>query len=209
MKNVMTSDIVEVSFEGRCAGQTTLNLLHYMITDAPIDGIDWNGFALALKGQIDNPAGMMETYLACCSDEFTLRSLRIQVIKQFRYSYEHFDLDDEPGTVVQEALPPNDAVVITKRNDSTGRHARGSIHMPGVPRTFVANGEVLPVGRAAYDLFATEAAKNQAVTVLSATLTLAPVIYNRLAPGTSQRWNQWITQATSRVQRRRTVGLGV
>jgi len=209
MKTVNVGDTIEVIMEGRSAGQATLNVFHYQITAAPIGGFDWNGYADQLNVQFGNPGGFIEKYLACCSNEFTLRTLRVQAIRAVRYSYENFDKADEPGTVAEESLPPNDAIVITKRNDGTGRHSRGSFHMPGVPRTFVSNGDITAAGLAAYTAFAQEAFQVLQLTVLSGTVDLTPVIFNRSNPLTSQQWNQFIVQHTSRVQRRRTVGLGI
>jgi len=205
---VNVGDIVQVAFAGRHAGQRTLNIWHYKLTAVAVGGQDWTGYATNLVTQYNNAGGLTEKYLDCCSDEFQLEEIRVQAIRANRYSYESFPQGPDPGNVAEEALPPNDGVTITKRNEFTTRHDRGSIHMPGVPRTFVSNGSLLAAGTAAYTAFAEELKKVMLVTVLTATIDMTPVIYNRSNPLVSQPWSEYIIQATSRVNRRRTVGLG-
>lgn len=207
-RNVVTGSVIEVSIQGRHNGQRTLNLLHYKINAAPISPTDFTPYAELLIQELVAPTNLIDAYLNCCSDEFRLETIRVQVLSNVRYSYQDFPQTDSIGGVAEEALPPNDGVTITKRNNDTGRHNRGSVHMPAVPRTFVSLGLVTGVGVAAYNLFITELRKIQSITVLTALIELTPCILNKQFIPASVFFDQCTLQLTSRTNRRRTVGVG-
>jgi len=208
-RTVLTGHIAEVSLQGRSAGQVTLNVFHYMLDGIAIGGTDFDGHATELVTELQTPGDLIEKYLDCCSDEFQLEQIRVQIIKPIRYSYEVFTQGPDPGNVVAEALPPNDSVSITKRNDNTTRHDRGAVRMPGVPRTFVSEGLLLTPGVTAYNALATEFKEQRTTTVLAAEIMWQPVILNRANHALSQPWSQHIVQLQSRIVRRRTVGVGI
>jgi hypothetical protein len=207
-RTIHVNDVVEVSYRGRHVGQRTLNLLHYKCTAAPIGGVDFAGYADELIVLLNQDDDVSDRYLACCSNEFHLEEIRVQIISEIRYSYESFPQVDTIGTVAEEALPPNEGVTLTKRNDGTGRRNRGSVHMPAVPRTFVSEGVLTGAAVTAYTALGVKLRAIKQPTVLAAAIDLTPVIFNKTTPSTSPPFNSVTVQLTSRTNRRRTVGVG-
>lgn len=208
-KNFINGAVLEVGVLGHIYGQNTMTVLHYMVSGV-LQPKDWNLFRNDFHQQFYTDLdSFVKNYLEATSDDFFLDGIRYQLIFPTRYAYDYYPTPGDQGGVVQPALPPNDGATITKRNDATGKNNRGSIHMPGVPSTFVVDGFLTA---AAIGTYAQIGAKG--VTPISLAqlpdppMEWAPVIFHRVAPGASQPWTTWTVQDTSRVNRRRTVGVG-
>lgn len=210
MPRVLTDGaILEVTLVGDLNGSTSLNILHYRaegVTGSP----DFTSQAQEFFDSLNALGGLLERYKDCISDDWFSREVRLQLISPVRYSYQTF-LWTGTGTEAQPALPPNDSIMLIKRNVLTGRRNRGSLHLPGVPVTFVAEGRITTAASLVVNNLGdvmVEAITGVATPPNPAHL-FVPVIFNKDNPIVSPRFDSATAQFTSRVMRRRTVGLGI
>jgi len=207
-REAFNGSILEVGIVGRHEGQRTLNLLHYKAENIAAEPLDFTPRAEEFFDQLNALDGLIPRYLDCVGQDYTLSEIRLQLLSPTRYAYQVFVVNGV-GSEAQESLPPNDGVTLTKKNDKVGRHNRGSIHMPAVPTTFVANGYITRAASLVYGNLSHKMIEPITLTQSpSPAMAWQPVIYNRLAPSTSPVYNQVQIQLTTRVNRRRTVGVG-
>jgi len=202
-------DIVEFSIHGTHEGQRVLNVFHYEIELGIGAFPDLVTAADAFLGELFGTDKFADRYQEVTSQDLAINEFVLQKIWPLRMARIVKPQTGLTGLVEETALPPNDSVVLIKRNDSTGRHNRGRIHMPAVPVSFVEGGMVTGTARALYDLFGARAAEVIEITSGGGPVTFTPVLYQRLMPGNSAQWTSALTQGTSRVVRRRTVGVGI
>lgn len=203
------NSVLEVAFVGEHQGQRTLNLLHYRFADVVDGPRDWTTIDDDFMDVIQGLGGLQSTYLDCCSEEFTLLTIRTQILNPSRWSYIDHAIVGGEGQVVAPALPPNDGVTITKRNNGTGRTNRGAVHMPAVPTTFIADAEITSAALLAYENFGDVLVEELQLPQLPAPpMRLQPCIFHRADPTVSPTTTEYIVQRTSRVNRRRTKGVG-
>lgn len=204
--------ILELSLVGRHAAQKTLNVLHYGISDMTggptVDGDLITDSLLNTYWNNLGPGGILGKYLSCISDDFTLERIRTQWIHPTRYSFTEIVPEEQIGAVVDPALPPNVSAVLGKRNESVGRHNRGSIHLPAVPSSWVENGLLTTASLAPHQELILMLKNSLNVTVGSGTATLRPLIFNQTTPADSAGVSEMVAMPTIRIVRRRTVGVG-
>jgi hypothetical protein len=196
--------IMELIMEGRLFGQQIMTVLHYKLSDGPAlpDQVAaTNDFIVAAA------AGglVISKWVDCLSEQVVDITPRAQIIHPVRYAYQTNALFIAEGGVAQPSLPSNSAVAISRRTFDTGPHEHGTIHMPGVPSTFVVDGSVNLVGQPVYGSFADE--MKLAITV-GFDRDWDPVIFNRSAPETSKTIQDTSLKFPIRTMHRRTVGLG-
>jgi hypothetical protein len=201
--------ILEYSVVGQVNGQKTLTVLHYEVSAPSAVGdpnLETNLFMAELE-----PLGslnIISTYLSACSSAWTLIETRGQFVGPNRFSYANhpFGL---AGSIGSDCRAQNVAGVITKRTLYTGRDQIGSVHMPGVPVSEYAGGEITAGQITRY--LAIAAKLTQTVVVPTGGGTYIPVLWHRTQqfPSWSNRVQYTIVQPELRVMRRRTVGLGI
>lgn len=194
---------IEISMESELNGQQNISLFHYVYTGTAIIP-DGRQLALDFLDVLAGPDALYEAYLACLSSDVGQVQMYAQWIHPNRFAYVTYPTpSDADGPV--GALPQNVSVAITKRGVVAARNAIGTLHMPAVPSDWVVNGQVVqPIGTPYQDL-ADSLASDQTVGAV----TLEPVLFNRTTPADSQFIAEAFYQLTSRVDRRRTVGLGI
>lgn len=101
------------------------------------------------------------------------------------------------------------AVTTTKLAIEATRHGIGSFHLGGVANGDTLNGNVTVQGVNRASIVADAMSQVIDVSAVPGAVTLRPIIYNRVDPTASLNWVEWKVQLTARVERRRTVGLGV
>lgn len=211
-RTVAIGAILEVSYAGKLAGQKTLTVLHYSLTAlAPGPTVDGDLITAAAAGTVFNlegPGGILAEYLECISQDFELSRIRYQWVNPVRYSY----IEEIPvtalGLFVGASMPPNIAAVVGKRNDSTGRLNRGSVHLPGVPVVAVEDGLLTSPATSRYADYGSIIKQSHALTFSGGTATITPVIYHAAVPSASPSFNAFIVMPEVRIMRRRTVGVG-
>jgi len=201
---IVDGSIAEVSIEMAVNGQNCMSLFHYYLEqDAPV--VDGAALMLELLGWFVGAAGPFPEYEDCIPDVVNNMSVYGQWITPDRFRYEIAPAGPFAGNVANAPLPQNVSAAITKFGDAANRHNIGTLHMPAVPVNFVQDGMISAVGLAAYGALA---AVMQDGFISAGGHVLSPVIFNRLSPNDSPYIIGAFTQLTSRVNRRRTVGLG-
>lgn len=203
---VAANSILEVTLIGTLAGQTTLTILHYKLGSTGIS--DGESAITAANAAINNalPSSLVAYYLACCGESFALDSIRYQWIYTVRYLARTVPSAFDQGTVAGACMPPGVSVAITKQSQLAGRHGRGTVHMPGVPLTFVTAGLLDGSAQAPYTNLANEL---EAPIPVGGGTFAAPVIYQRASPINSQQVIQTTVQQNVRTMSRRVVGRGI
>lgn len=205
---VSNDSIVQAIMRGRVAGQETMNVIHLRPVDAPVGDIaDGLANLVEIAGALDiTGLGWSKLLGDCCQEDTTFDWLQLQYVWPTRFSY-YRQVPDAPGGVkIGDAAPPNVSAVITYQGDAVGRHERGNQHIFGLLASDVTEGRIdatLATSMNALADFLVEP-----FTVVGSGLEYEMVIYQRAAPGASVPVTHHTVQTTSRVTRRRTVGLG-
>lgn len=199
---VPVGGIIEVTVEGRANNQVTLSVLHYRLIAAA--GVpDGDAAAQALLNELNNPLDLIGAYAACCSNHFELVAISAQWIHPTRFHRNDQNSLIPNGQRAGDMLPPNVSAAITKLADEATRHGRGTLHMPGVPAPEVLDGLVQANQLIRYDTLGVQIKKVRQAG------TMVPILFNRLAPTQSVVITATRSEETSRVNRRRTVGVGI
>lgn len=209
-KSYGTGAILEVAIVGDLFGSRTMTLLHYRALQ--IEGQrDWNldlpGFDVEFRTATDS---LVSNYQDVTSEDWKMAYVRYQLIYPVRYAHNVFLTTGETGTLAEPSLPANVSAVLNKKNDETGPHNRGQVHMPGLTIPSVADGALTPGAIALY----TNLADKLNDTINQAQLpappgTWQPCIFNRTAPIASKEFTSVTIEPTVRVMRRRTLGVGI
>lgn len=205
---LVVGDIVEVSFIGTAFEQLILNILHYRVTvQAPgtttVQG-DLANIALSFAVGGDNDLASLMVPLL--STNYGMDFVKAQAVFPVRYA------SVQVASVIQgtggTGARTNDAGVITKRTQLSGRDQVGSIHLGPLPDDLVNSGQVTNDW-----LTAANTLGDAMLLVVSPTggPTMEPVLWHRTVPASGQystRITNTIAQDTVRTMRRRTVRLG-
>lgn len=205
MPNVNNGALLEVVIRSTLAGQRQMTVLHYTLTDlgAPADQFTMLETVDDRLAAID---GIYNAISAVSGNDCEFQEVQLQWVHPFRYAYRRFASMPLIGQYDGVCMPPNTSATITKRGEEAGRHSIGSVHMPNVPAGSIDEGlYVAPV----LDLYTALAARLKAPFTLATPGVITPVIYNKLAPADSKTVFTTVVQPEVRVQRRRTVGLGI
>lgn len=201
---IVDGSIAEVSVEMSVNGQNCMSLFHYYLEEEdPVT--DGAALLVELLNWFAGGGGPFTAYEECIPDTVIDMSVYGQWITPTRYRYEIAAGGPFVGDVNSPPYPPNVSAAITKFGEAADRHNIGTLHMPAVPTTFIVDGMISAVGLGAYGGLASVLSNG---FVSAAGHALSPVIFNRASPGDSPYIIGAFTQLTSRVNRRRTVGLG-
>lgn len=198
-------DVVEVTFEGRQAGQQVMVLLHYRVREGEnADFATW--FNGAFAGWLQGLGRPYTEFVNNISQD--VDSLRIygQIIYPQRRRYIQAVPGDVSGQIISAALPPNDSAAIIKQGELARRDNIGVMHLPGIPAINVTDG-VLNAGYQA-DLQGLADSLAQVYEPGGGEPVLDPVLYRRDDPSSGAVIVSAYVGETSRIIRRRTVGLG-
>lgn len=203
---LLNNDIVRIEARGQAFGQQIILTHHYLcVGDAPavntiLQDLTALNTALDLLGALD----LRTPYLACLPNSYTLDFFRSQRIRTVR-SVMVDKVQGNPGTNINPATVANDSGAITLRSNLAGRGKYCVKHIGPAPDGASANG-LLTAGY-----------KNLLGALADRLLTsftppglgtlFVPVTYNRVTHNVEILTTRAIG-AESRVQRRRTVGLG-
>jgi hypothetical protein len=185
-------------------GQLCMSIFHYQYDSGSV--IPDGQVALTdFLNKIRVAGKLKDKYLACIPDVVNDVTWHAQWIIPTRYRVTELAIPADAGLVPTAPMPSAVAVAITKRGELANRHNIGTLHMPAVPNTFVAQSMLTAPGFLAYDDLGTQV--KEPVTLTGGQL-MNPVILNKADYILSPTILTTVTQPTSRVNRRRTVGLG-
>jgi len=195
---------LELTCEGRLAGQRVMNVFHYfMQLEGGVD--DGHQECLDLMNTLQAGGGFWDKYLACLSADCIEMHMYAQWITDVRFAYVTSPVPDATGLAGQPALPPNDGAAITLRGDLADRHNLGRKAIPGVFQDYVVNGNLVLIYFGLLEDFCDKIVLEQ---VNPSGAEYLPIIFNRATPELSPVITEAFPQHTSRVERRRTVGVG-
>lgn len=205
---LMNGDKVLVQFRGDCFNQQILmNRMLLVSGDFPaLNSIDTD---LQLIITSVNAAGVQDyatPYLACLPATYTLREIRAQRIKPVRSAYSSQFPVGAIGTNAGAATTANDAGCITYRTAVAGKGQRGNMHIGPMPDAGAAAGLLTNAYKATLSTLGT-AMLASFIPPGSGSLVI-PVDWHRKTD-TTDLWQSFRIGAEARVQRRRTVGIGV
>lgn len=203
---LLNNDIVQITWRGSCFGQRILLTHHYKILG------DYNA-ATSIAQDLDDitnnihPLGANDkttVYLACLPPQYNLIEIRAQRIRASRSAY-RAQGNAFPGTHASPATVANDSACVTLRTENAGRSQVSNKHIGPIPDAVSAAGVLTP----AYKLLLSSlgSALVTAFAPVGSGSIVTPVVFNRTLL-TSDVLNTYIVGEQSRVQRRRTVGLG-
>lgn len=201
---ISTGAILEFTVRGAVQNQRMLTILHYRFKS----GTTFTDGKQALddfRTAWVTTTGKGALFKACISSEATVLEWRTQWIYPTRYVYQQSSFGGGAGSAGGECMPANVAAALNKRTELAGRHNRGTTHMWGVDRGFVAGGELNGAAIAAYSAFGASLETNVTLTTGQ---VFEPIIYNRATPNLSAVITQTNIQLTTRTERRRTLGVG-
>lgn len=155
---------------------------------------------------INNDSNLMiESYLACLPTSYRLTEFRMQLVYPLRYAYISRTVD-MPGTHASPATVANDAAALTFRGAVARREDVATKHIGPIPDAASAAGLLTGPYKVLLETLATAMKGDYAVGTIPN--IYSPEIYHRKQPGTSSPILFHRVGEQSRVQRRRTVGLG-
>lgn len=204
-------DLWELIYDYIYAGQHTLFTLHYKLDSLSGTAPTLAAFIAAFRAEIDGLGDISQQLAACYVDEASNGLLSFQKIWPARYlkSSSAAGYPDGTNDGYAAVMPPNVAMALTLRADFAGPHFRGTKHLGCMGDNFITDGFISAAGQTAQAALGNVLITTVSFVASGTTCSLSPVILNRAGPSTSPTITNYIRGTTSRVQRRRTVGLGI
>jgi hypothetical protein len=200
-------DLIMTTWRGICFGQRIIMARPYKISgDFPAINSYNQDMQLILAAIVAAGVNDVQTpYLACLPPQYTLQEVRAQRLKPTRNAYVPNTFAGAVGTNANAATVANDAAAITYRTALAGRSQVATTHVGPMPDAASAAGLITAAQRALLSALGT-VLTTSFVPPTSGSLVV-PVIWNRKLNTTEFITNFRLGDA-SRVQRRRTVGIG-
>jgi len=198
------NDIVLVTFEGKLDGQQILSGFHYRVSQT--DG----SFPMFEEldefiGRIRAPNKLFQLYQNIITDNLVDLQVYAQVIYPIRYRYTNAGEDTQTGAQDSICYPANVQASITRAAERAGRRYVSHLALPSIPIGAVENSLLTAGFLEDMNLLAVEMTKS---VVLPTGAVLDPVIFHPKFDPVYSNIMLAFPQPTSRVMRRRTVGLG-
>jgi hypothetical protein len=204
---VPVNSLVRVNWMGRCFGQRIVLTTGYQKTGGPqvlTEEQEMNGVIDDLI--VGGPTDLLTDYMACLPPEYSMEEVRAQVIHSSRFTAVQRVIVT-PGTHPNSATVASDSACITLKGRFAGANRRSNKHIGPLPDAASAAGLLT-------NAFVTRlnnlASAMVSVVVLGGGETYTPSVWkiDPLNVASVHALNAWTIGTTSRVQRRRTVGLG-
>lgn len=202
---VVPGDVMLVTFFGNLAGSTVLNTFHYAastVVGAPTPA----AYAAEVLAKLQTVNNLRDRFLGCCPPAYTMNELWVQFISSSRFR-KLVGTINLPGTFAQDANTANLAGVITRTGSAARKDNIGSIHVP-YPNLDpgVSGGITSAAWQAEAVLLAAVVDDVQTLATLG---DITPVLFKGPPNTNAVPITDAFVQATLRVMRRRTKGLGI
>jgi len=199
------NDVVQLTYQGIYANQQIRYVTHWRVSTAGSSTtaeLDLDAMAANFSLPTNTVTGLLQ---GCHVEDFQFTAVSAQRVWPLRTVRMNV-LSSFPGSIIEPGLPPNTAVVLTKRTLTPGRQGLGSIHLTGVPVSAVQNGVV--ISPTPYTNLAASMAASRSIPAV--TMTVEPGLWNpTFPPNFFSRMFDAFLQTTVRTMRRRTVQLGI
>lgn len=199
--------VVLVSLMSSQQNNIVMNTLHYQYTTqgAPVQYTD-PCLQLAQAMQTVN-TGVVDRMRDLQSSSLFHYAVWVQPVYTTRYTKVALEFGS-PGRLDAPPLPMNTAMTITKTSAIAKRYGRGSLHVGGLTTLHQANpGSWNQVGLDLGNLLASAITANVATVAPVGVFT--PILWNSKVPQRITLVDGALTQTSIRVERRRTLGLGI
>jgi len=197
--------VVRINWFGRCFGQRIMLTTGYIKTAGPSTlTVEQECNQLIDDLLVGGGVDLLTTYMACLPDAYSMEKVTCQVVSPLRYSAIQRTVVT-PGTNVNPATVANDSACITLAGELAGARNRSNKHIGPIPDGASASG-LLTVGYVAL----LTALKNKLLAHLTfeSGVHYEPCVINTPPLVGVGMLDRGTVGAQSRVQRRRTVGLG-
>lgn len=199
--------IVQIQWRGSCFGQRIRMDLNYVVT-VGVPGQPTDVTLLTILDAVQlAPTDIRTAYLACLPPQYNLDEITAQVVFPTRSAYvSFFPAAGTVGTNVNAASVSNDAAAITRRTMASGRNQVSTLKIGPAPDAVSVAGRLTP----AYTALLASLAALTVTNVIDAASTaqMSPVIINKEGIYNGRLLRSWRVGIFSRVNRRRTVGIG-
>lgn len=196
--------ILQVQFEGRLCNQQVMTVMTYRIT--PTFGEEGPNLITEIEAKVGAAGELFEKWQDCLSEDVTSLTRSYQWIKPERFAYEVFvDDPQRVGGIALPSLPPNDSQAVTRRSFETGRKTTSTLKLPGLPIDKVVAGFLTDDQLTRLSIFGVKSC--QTITLLSGAV-LYPTPFGGAGWDESPTLTMNYPHNTTRIMRRRTVGLG-
>lgn len=198
-------DTVMVSHVGSLCGQRTINTFYYRVA-ATAPAADMNAALLSFHAALGVSPELRFRFLGATPNNYTLTQAWYQVIHPLRYRKVVVGVN-QGGQFLDNAATANVQASITRASELAGRTHIGGVRIPcGTTTASTDNGIITGPLKAKLDDLAIAMALT-VITTVAPVCTFAPLI-GLSADGFQREMAFAFAQDTTRVIRRRTVGLG-
>lgn len=200
-------DVLRFQFRGHCFGQQIIMDLTYICTvGVPGQPTDTTILDL-LDGLQAAPTNIRARYLACLPPQYELNEIRGQRVFPTRDAYvSYFPVAGTVGTNANNATVSNDAAAITRRTALAGRRQVSTLKIGPAPDAVSVAGQLTGAYTTLLSLLGGDTLST--VTGPVSTAQIVPVIANKDGLVGARFLRSYRVGLFSRVNRRRTVGLG-
>ncbi len=186
------------------------NVIHYRLAVNPsavVNGSDVIDLMIPfLQSAAGNIADVMKSAFA---GDWQFTGIIYQWIYPARFIPITSTTNQGPGLAAFPFMPANVGTTLTKYSVDASRHGRGSMHFAGMTAADVSGG-IVSAGRVAtMNALGARLTTVVDVSAVPGAISMTPIIFNRATPENSARWENYNPEKTSRVNRRRTVGVGI
>jgi len=198
------NDVVEVVIEGKLDGQQIISTFFYKtkdVTAATPMFTALDGFLTKLR----EVGHLFEQYLLCVSEQLIDINMYAQVVYPIRYRYTDGGFAMVTGQFEELSYPANVQASITRANERAGRSYVGHLAVPAVPITQIENSLIVDDY---FDKLGVLSERMAQTIVLADGTEMVPSLFNKNNAPVTVPITFVFPQRTSRVIRRRTVGLG-
>lgn len=195
---------LEVRLEGKLYAQQVMNVLHYKLVSSS-ETMEGRDVINSAHADFNGVTGLFQRWAECMSEDCINLKVFYQWIHPSRFSYIEKAMTATEGLVEELACSPQVTSELVKRSDLTGRHQRGSLHVPALPITWEEGGLLTDLARSNLQAFGN---KTAFVVDPDEGWTLQPIIYDRVTPNNSPIITNVILKPEARALVRRTVGRG-
>jgi len=208
---VIQNAVLEVASEMSVQGQTLLNIWHYQLIGATPGTYDGDDIVTAVIAEIgtgaaDDLALLMRAYTNEACDYVRTK---YQWVWPTRYAPVFSGVGAGPGTNVAQPLPANVAGVATLQSTLAGPAGRGRKHFGGLSVDDIDAGSITMALAGGIENVCQLMGQTIITGGIAGGGNMLPIIYHRDVPTLSQIWDSFVVRMTSRVMRRRTVGVGI
>lgn len=208
MPNVAIGDVIQVTLGYVAQAQQCLVVRHYTLANLPAD-IDYESWLdQIMNGWLLGPPGVVDLLKKCLHSAVRINFIQAQGVFPTRRFYKRLS-QDIPGTNAGiEPMPPNNAITLTLQTDIPGRGRSGSNHVGGLSSTcYTDDGFVEGAYKTTVQAYGDSLPKG--IGGVAPNNYWKACTFNKIKVPHTNLVRGAVVQDTMRVERRRTVGLGI